>query len=126
MTGTATDDAKGVTIWQVSRKSRSRNRTTGGRKHQRIQDMSSEALASAYADGVRFRSHAISYTTDQSLGYWLRDELDKRGRLDLIKECLPVYFDPSRTPAVFGPGAPMVSHGAIEKAVAPRALKTAG
>ena len=101
----------------------------GGRKHQRIQDMSSEALASAYADGVRFRSHAISYTTDQSLGYWLRDardELNKRGHLDLIKECLPVYFDPSRTPAVFGPGAPMVGHGAIEKAVAPRALKPAG
>jgi hypothetical protein len=101
----------------------------GGRRHQRIEEMSSEALAAAYGDGVRFRSHAISYTTDQSLGFWLRDareELKKRGHLDLIKECLPVYFDPSRSPAVFGPGAPMVSQGAIEKAVAPRALKSAG
>jgi hypothetical protein len=101
----------------------------GGRKHQRIEEMSSEALAAAYGDGVRFRSHAISYATDQSLAYWLRDareELRKRGHLELIKECLPVYFDPSRSPAVFGPGAPMVSHAAIEKAVAPRALKSAG
>jgi hypothetical protein len=101
----------------------------GGRRHQSIEAMSSEALAAAYGDGVRFRSHAIAYTTDQSLGYWLRDaraELRKRGQLDLLKEYLPVYFDPSRNPAVFGPGAQMVNQGAIEKAVAPRALKPAG
>lgn len=102
----------------------------GGRKTQRIEEMSSEALAAAYGDGVRFRSHGISYTIDQSLGFWLRDareELKKRGHLELVKECLPVYFDPSRTPAVFGPGAAMVSQAAIEKAVAPRAaLKPAG
>ena len=101
----------------------------GGRKHQLIERMSSEDLAAAYGDGVRFRSHGISSWTDETLGRWLRDareELRKRGQLDLIKEHLPVYFDPSRDPAVFGPGAPMVTQEAIEKAVAPRALKPAG
>jgi hypothetical protein len=101
----------------------------GGRKHQLIERMSSEDLAAAYGDGVRFRSHGISSWTDETLGRWLRDareELRKRGQLDLIKEHLPVYFDPSRDPAVFGPGAPMVTQGVIETAVAPRALKSAG
>jgi hypothetical protein len=101
----------------------------GGRKHQLIEKMSSEALAAAYADGVRFRSHGISSWTDETLGRWLRDardELRKRGQLDLVKECLPVYFDPSRNPPVFGPGAPMVSQTGIERAIAPRALKSAG
>ena len=101
----------------------------GGRKHQLIEKMSTDDLAAAYGDGVRFRSHGISSWTDETLGRWLRDareELRKRGQLDLIKEHLPVYFDPSRDPAVFGPGAPMVTQGAIEKAVAPRALKPAG
>jgi hypothetical protein len=54
---------------------------------------------------------------------------DHRGQLDTIKEWLPVYFDPSRKPAVFGPGAPMVSQAVIERAIgaiAPRALKPAG
>jgi hypothetical protein len=92
--------------------------------------MSSEDLAAAYGDGVRFRSHGISSWTDETLGRWLRDardELRKRGQLDLIKEWLPVYFDPSRTPAVFGPGAPMVSQAAIERAITPaRALQPAG
>jgi hypothetical protein len=101
----------------------------GGRKHQTIEKMSSEALATAYGDGVRFRSHGIASWTDETVGRWLKDargELRKRGQLDLIKECLPVYFDPSRTPPVFGPGAPMVSQAAIERAIAPRALKPAG
>jgi hypothetical protein len=101
----------------------------GGRKHQLIEKMSTEDLAAAYGDGVRFRSHGIASWTDETLRRWLkdaRDELGKRGKLDLIKDHLPVYFDPSRTPAVFGPGAEMASQGAIEKAVAPRALKPAG
>jgi hypothetical protein len=37
-----------------------------------------------------------------------------------------VYFDPSRSPAVFGPGAEMVSQATIERAIAPRALKPVG
>jgi hypothetical protein len=101
----------------------------GGRKHQLVGQMSSEALAAAYGDGVRFRSHGISSWTDETLGRWLkdaRDELRKRGKLDLIKESLPVYFDPSRNPPVFGPGAETLSQAAIERAIAPRALKSAG
>jgi hypothetical protein len=101
----------------------------GGRRHQLVGQMSSEALAAAYGDGVRFRSHGISSWTDETLGRWLkdaRDELRKRGKLDLIKESLPVYFDPSRNPPVFGPGAETVSQAAIERAIAPRALKSAG
>ena len=35
--------------------------------------MSSDALAAAYGDGVRFRSHGISSWTDETLGRWLRD-----------------------------------------------------
>ena len=101
----------------------------GGRKRQLIENMTSEALAAAYGDGVKFRSHGISEWTDQHVGWWLRDareELKKRGHLDHIKEYLPVYFDPSRTPAVFGPGAATVSQAAIERAITTRALKSAG
>jgi hypothetical protein len=101
----------------------------GGRKQQLIDKMSSEALAAAYGDGVRFRSHAICSWTDDAVARWLgdaRSELRKRGQLDLIKEYLPVYFDPSRNPPVFGPGAPVLSQTAIERVIAPRALKPAG
>jgi len=101
----------------------------GGRVHQLVDKMSNEALAAAYGDGVRFRSHGVSSWTDETVGRWLKEaraELKKRGQLDLIKECLPVYFDPSRQPPVFGPGAEMVSQTAIERAIAPRALKSAG
>jgi hypothetical protein len=99
----------------------------GGRKLHSVEEMSDEALAAAYGDGTKFRAHGVSYSTDQSIGFWLKGaqkELKKRGKLDLIKEYLPVYFDPSRTPAIFGPGAPMVSQGVIERAIAPRALKS--
>jgi hypothetical protein len=101
----------------------------GGRKHQYVNKMSDEALATAYADGVRFRSHGITITADQFVSYWLADaraELKRRGKLDLIKESLPVYFDPSRKPPVFGPGAEVVSPAAIERAIVTRALKPAG
>jgi hypothetical protein len=100
-----------------------------GRKHQYVDKMSDEALAAAYGDGVRFRSHGVSSWTDESVSRWLkeaRDELKKRGKLSLIKESLPVYFDPSRQPPVFGPGAQLVNQAAIERAIAPRALKSAG
>ena len=101
----------------------------GGRKHQLVDKMSDEALSAAYADGVRFRSHGITSWTDETVGRWLKEaraELKKRGKLDLIKESLPVYFDPSRQPPVFGPGAETVSQATIERAIAPLALKSAG
>ena len=98
----------------------------GGRKHQLIEKMSSEALAAAYADGVRFRSHGISSWTDETLGRWLkdaRDELRKRGQIDLIKDHLPVYYDPSRNPPVFGPGGTLASQAAIEHAITARPVR---
>lgn len=101
----------------------------GGRKHQRPQDMTSEDLAAACGDATRLRAHEISWHLDGVLGAWLkeaRDVLTERGHLDLIREHLAVYFDPSRKQAVFGPGAGLVSQGAIEHPIAPRALKSAG
>jgi hypothetical protein len=56
----------------------------------------------------------------------VRDVLAKRGHLELIREFLPVYFDPSRKRPVFGPGGTLVNTGAIERAISPRALKSAG
>ena len=48
-----------------------------------------------------------------------RDVLAKRDHLELIREHLPVYFDPSRKQAVFGPGGKLVSQTAIERAIQP-------
>jgi hypothetical protein len=101
----------------------------GGRKHQTIGKMTSEALAAAYGDAVKFRANGLSSLTDDVLARWLqdaRDELRKRGHLDLVKDHLAVYYDPSRTPPVFGPGAPTATQGAIDKTEPPRALKSAG
>ena len=36
-----------------------------------------------------------------------------------MREYLPVYYDPTRREAVFGPGAPLTSQAAIERAIAP-------
>lgn len=101
----------------------------GGRKHQRVQDMTSEDLAAAYGDATRLRAHELAWHLGGVLGNWLkeaRDVLAQRRHLDLIREHLPVYFDPSRKQPVFGPGAELVSQGVIERAIAPRALKSAG
>jgi hypothetical protein len=101
----------------------------GGREHKLIDRMTTEDLAAAYGDGVRFRSHGLASWTDETVARWLRgarDELRKRGKLDLVKEHLAVYFDPSRTPSIFGPGAGLMGHGAIEGIIVPRALQSAG
>jgi hypothetical protein len=100
----------------------------GGREQHPIDKMSNDALAAAYGDAVRFRAHGPDGSLDEYLAHWLRNaraELRKRGRLDLVKEYLQVYFDPSRTPAFFGPGAEAMSQAAIERAIAPLALQHA-
>lgn len=100
-----------------------------GRKNQRSENMTSEDLAAAYKDAVRLRAHELSWHLDGVLGSWLKDAqsvLAKRGHLDLIREFLAVYYDPTRKQAVFGPGAALVSQAAIERAIAPRALRSAG
>jgi hypothetical protein len=104
----------------------------GGRKRQPVEKMSSEALAAAYGDGVRFRSHGPAGMLDEYLGSWLKDareELRKRGHLEMIREHLAVYFDPSRNPPVFGPGGGLASQAAIEHAITAkpvRAITAAG
>ena len=84
--------------------------------------MSSEDLAAAYADATRLRAHELTWNLDGALGTWMKDARDvlaKRGNLELIRELLPVYFDPSRKQAVFGTGGKLVSQGAIERAIQP-------
>jgi hypothetical protein len=101
----------------------------GGRKQQNAGDMTSDDLAAAYADATRLRAHELSWHLDGVLGNWMkeaRDVLSKREHLELIREFLPVYFDPSRKVPVFGPGGKLASQGALEKAVSQRALKAAG
>ena len=54
------------------------------------------------------------------------EELEKRGELERVREFLPVYHDPSRRQAVFGPGAKLATPPVIDKTAAPRALTPAG
>ena len=102
----------------------------GGRKRHFIEKMSDEALAAAYGDAVRFRSHGADTPggmLDETIGRWLKDaraELRKRGRLHLVKDHLAIYYDPSRTPAIFGPGAEPAIAAAIEKAAAEQSAAT--
>jgi hypothetical protein len=94
----------------------------GGRRQQRVEDMKSEALAAAYGDAARLRAHELAYTLDATLGNWMheaRATLGKRGHLEMIREYLPVYFDPSRKDPVFGPGGKLASQTAIERAIVP-------
>jgi hypothetical protein len=96
----------------------------GGRKHQLAELMASEDIAAAYADAIRLRAHELSGTLDSAISNWMhgaRKELAKRGHLDLIGQCLPVYYDPTRKNAVFGPGGGLVSREAIERALQPPA-----
>ena len=92
----------------------------GGRKHQLAQFMPSEHIAAAYADAVRLRAHELSETLDRAIGNWMHDarmQLAKRGDLELVREHLPVYFDPTRKNPVFGPGGKLASQAAIERAI---------
>ncbi len=94
----------------------------GGRKHQLTETMASEDLAAAYGDATRLRAHELGWQLDGTLGNWMKDARDvlaKRGHLELIREFLPVYYDPSRKAPVFGPGGKLVSQAAIERAIQP-------
>jgi hypothetical protein len=97
-------------------------REPGGRNTHNPDEMASEDLAAAYGHAARLRAHEVEYQLDLWLGKWMeavRRVLAKRGHLDLIREYLPLYFDPSRKQAVFGPGGQLVSQAAIERAIAP-------
>jgi hypothetical protein len=101
----------------------------GNRKTQIAELMSSEDIAAAYGDAVRLRARELSMKLDHALGDWMHDarqQLAKRGHLEMIRELLPVYYDPSRKTPVFGAGGKLASQAAIERAIAPRALQSAG
>jgi hypothetical protein len=94
----------------------------GGRRHQLAEFMTSEDIAAAYADATRLRAHELSETLDRALANWMHDArkvLAKRGHLELIREFLPLYYDPTRKDPVFGPGGKLASQAAIERAIAP-------
>lgn len=94
----------------------------GGRRHQLVEKMSSEDLAAAYGDATRLRAHELTWHLDGVLGNWMHDarqELAKRGDLELVRDFLPVYFDPSRKDPVFGPGGELAGQGSIEEALRP-------
>ena len=64
----------------------------------------------------------MDWQLDAALARWLvnaQEELKARKELERGREFLPVYFDPTRREALFGPGAPLTSQAAIERAIAP-------
>jgi hypothetical protein len=64
----------------------------------------------------------VDWQLDAMLRRWLinaRAELTTRKELERVREFLPVYYDPTRRNAVFGPGAPLTSQAAIERAIQP-------
>ena len=99
------------------------------RTHLEPEAMSSDDLVACYGLAGRLRRHEVAAWLDIHLDLWMgcaRRELDSRGQLDLIREWLPVEFDPTKKNPLSGHGAKLVSPEAIERAIAPRALKPAG
>jgi hypothetical protein len=95
-----------------------------GRKRQEPGKMTSDDLVAAFGLATRLRAHEVDWQLDLPLQRWLeaaRAELDKRNELERVREHLPVYYDPSRKASVFGPGAPLTSQAAIERALQPAA-----
>jgi hypothetical protein len=94
----------------------------GGRKTQRPEKMTLDDLVLAFGLATRLRACEVADMLDHYLGQWLesaRRELENRKELDRVREYLPLYFDPSRRQTVFGPGAPLTSQAAIERAIQP-------
>ncbi|HTU73760.1 MAG TPA: hypothetical protein VMG38_09595 [Trebonia sp.] len=92
------------------------------RHHHEPAEMSTDDLVAAYALAVRFRSYEVGPSADTSLRLWqftARQVLTERGDLERIREHLPVYFDPNRKNAVYGPGAALATPAAIESALHP-------
>jgi hypothetical protein len=92
------------------------------RKRQKPGEMTSDDLATAFGLATRLRAHEVDWHLDATLKAWLlaaRQELEARNELERVREFLPVYFDPTRRIAVFGPGAALASPAAIEKALGP-------
>jgi hypothetical protein len=90
------------------------------RKRQEPKEMASDDLVSAFGLATRLRAHEVDWQLDAMLSRWLgnaQEELKTRKELNRVREFLPVYYDPSRRVAVFGPGAALASSGAIQAAL---------
>src|SRR5215471_9254245 len=93
-----------------------------GRKRQEPKEMTSDDLVAAFGLATRLRAHEVDWQLDAMLHRWLanaQQELAAREELERVREYLPVYYDPSRRASVFGPGAPLTSLAAIERAIQP-------
>jgi hypothetical protein len=93
-----------------------------GRKRQEPKEMRSDDLVAAFGLATRLRACEVDSVLDVMLKRWLlaaQEELKARKELERVREHLPVYYDPTRRNAVFGPGAPLTSQAAIERAIQP-------
>lgn len=74
--------------------------------------MSTDDLTACYGLAGRLRRHELAAQLDQSLRLWMfaaRKELESRGKLELIRAWLPVYYDPTKREPLFGPGAALAA-----------------
>ncbi len=74
--------------------------------------MTTDDLTACYGLAGRLRRHEPAPSLDQALELWMftaRQELQSRGELELIREWLPVYFDPTKRNPMYGPGAALAS-----------------
>jgi hypothetical protein len=93
-----------------------------GRKRQEPREMTSDDLVAAFGHATRLRACEVDSLLDVTLKRWLlsaQKVLESRKQLERVREFLPVYYDPTRREALFGPGAPLASQAAIERAIAP-------
>jgi hypothetical protein len=93
-----------------------------GRKQRKPGEMTIDDLVAAFGLATRLRAREVDYGLDVMLKQWLAaamTELKARKELDRVREFLPVYYDPTRSVQVFGPGAALTSQAAIEKALVP-------
>jgi hypothetical protein len=76
------------------------------------EQMSTDDLAACYGLAGQLRRHEPEVRLDIALRLWMftaRKELEARGKLELIRDWLPVYFDPTKRVPVFGPGAALAA-----------------
>ena len=93
-----------------------------GRKRREPKEMTSDDLVAGFGLATRLRACEVDSLLDVTLKRWLlsaQRELESRKELERVREFLPVYYDPTRRDAVFGPGAPLTSQAAIERALQP-------
>ena len=74
--------------------------------------MSTDDLVTCYGLAGRLRSHEPAAPLDLALRLWMftaLTELESRGKLELIRDWLPVYYDPTKRVPLFGPRAALAA-----------------